>query len=64
MIFLEGGNFMGLIILMIFAMVGFPLILFIIGLILLKKKPKTAKILFIIGAIYLIIGIGICGSII
>ena len=39
-----------------------PIVLIIIGLVLLKSKPRTAKILLIIGGIWLLIGLGFCGS--
>lgn len=38
------------------------IILAIAGVILRKKKPKTAKICFIIAGVYLLVGLGICGS--
>lgn len=41
-------------------MFGPPIILTIAGAIKLKKNKKTAKTLFIIAAVYLIIGIGVC----
>lgn len=37
-------------------------IMLIIGLSIRKRKPETAKILFIITAAYFVIGGGICGS--
>jgi hypothetical protein len=39
------------------------IVLAIIGAVLLKSKPTTAKTLFIIAGVYTIIGLGICGSI-
>lgn len=39
-----------------------PLILFIAGMFNRKTNPKTAKILFIIAAVYLLVSSGICGS--
>ena len=38
------------------------ILMIIIGFIYRKTKPKTAKILFIISAVYFLIGLGICGS--
>lgn len=38
-----------------------PLVLTIIGFKIRKRKPKTAKILFICAISYLIIGLGVCG---
>lgn len=37
-------------------------IMLVIGFFTLKKKPQTAKILFIIAGVYFLIGGGICGS--
>lgn len=60
------GNMDGLGILIIgilFVAFGIPVILAIIGLIFwLREKKKTAKVLFIIAIIYLLISLGICGS--
>ena len=39
-----------------------PAILFItIGLFLRKRKPRSAKLLFILSGVYLLIGLGYCG---
>jgi hypothetical protein len=38
-------------------------ILLIIGLVLLKSKPRTAKTLLIIAGVYFLVGGGICGII-
>ena len=38
-----------------------PLILIIIGLAMLKSKPKSAKVLFIIAGTMLVVGLGFCG---
>jgi len=51
-----------MIILFLLILLGVPIILSIIGLILRKKKPKTAKVLFIISVVYVLIGLSICGS--
>ncbi len=40
------------------------IIMAIIGFVKLKKNPKTAKILFIIAGVYVIVGLGICGAMI
>ncbi len=62
MIFLE-ANLDGLVV-MIFAIMFLPtIILCIIGAILLaNKKKKAGKILIIIGVVYAIVSLGICGS--
>ena len=39
------------------------ILLLLIGAFLRKRKPKTAKVLFIISGIYFLIGTGICGMI-
>lgn len=66
MIFLLEGNMDGLgvlIFLILFVGFGIPIILAIIGLLLwLTEKKKSAKILFIIATVYLLISLGICGS--
>jgi hypothetical protein len=65
MILLDISNdgFVLMIILILLILLGVPIILSIIGLVLRKKKPKTAKVLFIIAAVYVLIGLGICGTI-
>ena len=37
------------------------IIMTIIGFVIRKKNPKAAKVLFIISAVYIIIGLGFCG---
>lgn len=37
-------------------------ILLILGLNRLQSRPKNAKILFIIAGVYLLVGLGVCGS--
>jgi len=43
-------------------MFGPPIILTIIGAKKLNKNKKTAKVLFIIAAVYLLVGVGMCAS--
>jgi predicted membrane protein len=66
MIALIEGNMEGLgllIAVILFLAFGVPIILAIIGFVLFaKKKKKPAKVLFIIATVYLIISLGICGS--
>ena len=38
------------------------IILFIVGYSIRSTKPKTTKILYILAVIYVIIGLGICGT--
>jgi hypothetical protein len=63
MIALEGNmDLSGLIIILVLIMVGPPILLTIIGFAVKKNNPKAAKVLFILAALYLLIGLGICGS--
>ncbi len=57
-------DFTGLVILIILIMIGPSILLTIIGFIVRKKNKKTAKILFIIATVYLIISLGVCGALI
>ena len=56
----DDWGFIILIIVAILLMLSPAIIMAIIGFSLRKKKPKTAKILFIIAGVYLVIGIGMC----
>lgn len=51
-----------LILFILFIMFGVPIILLIIGLTIRPKRPKASKILLISAAVYVTIGLGICGS--
>jgi hypothetical protein len=63
MIALEGNmDLSGLIIILVLIMVGPPILLTIIGFAVKKNNTKAAKVLFILAALYLLIGLGICGS--
>ncbi|WP_268224994.1 hypothetical protein [Sinomicrobium oceani] len=55
-------DFTGVVVFLFSLMLGPPIILFIIGLAMFRKYRKAAKILFILGGVYLLIGLGICGS--
>lgn len=59
---LEVGNLGGLVAFFIAIMVGPPILMAIIGFAVRKNNPNAAKVCFIIGALYLIIGLGICGT--
>lgn len=63
MIALEVGNLGGLVAVLVLIMVGPPIIFTIIGFSVKKNNPKTAKLMFILGVVYLIVGLGICGGI-
>lgn len=56
-------NLDGLIYLIVAIMFGPAIILAIIGFAILKKYKKAAKVLFILAAVYVIVSLGICGSI-
>lgn len=60
--FLEVGNLDGLILLIVAIMFGPAILMAIIGFAVLKKNKKAAKVLFILAAVYVIISLGICGS--
>ena len=64
MIALELGNMGGIVLLIIGIMFGPPVFLTIIGFSIKKYQPKSAKVFFILAAVYLIAGLGICGSMI
>lgn len=59
---LEGGNYEGIFIFVIAIMIAPPVILSLIGFAIRKSYPDVAKVLYILSAIYLIIGLGLCGS--
>ena len=65
MMFLEINGLEGLVFIILLVMFGIPIIFLFLGLFFQKKeKKKTAKILFILGGIYLLISLGVCGSLI
>lgn len=59
---LEIGNLNSIFILIIVIMIGPPIVLALIGFGVKKNNPRAAKILFILAAVYLLVGLGICGS--
>lgn len=61
---MTNDGFLALIIILALSMIGLPVILTIIGLFIRKTKPNTAKTLFIIAVVYIIVGLGICGTLI
>ncbi len=63
MILLE-PNYDAILYLVITIMFGPAILLAIIGFILLKNNKKAAKVLFILAALYVIVSLGICGSMI
>lgn len=62
MIALEVGGLGGLVAILVLIMIGPPILLTIIGLLINKNQPKSAKVLYILASVYLLIGLGICGS--
>ena len=62
MILLEGGNYDGIVLFIMFIMFGPPVILTIIGFSIRKTYPQTAKFLYILAVVYAIAGLGICGN--
>ncbi|WCM41029.1 hypothetical protein MG290_08655 [Flavobacterium sp. CBA20B-1] len=61
MTFLE-ANLDGLVAIIFMVMFGPPIVLALIGVIVKSKSPKAAKVLFILAGLYMLIGLGICGS--
>lgn len=60
--FLEVGNLNGMVFVFLLIMFGPPILLLLIGVAVKSKSKKASKILYILGAVYLVIGLGICGS--
>jgi len=62
---LDGNmNLDGLIYLILAIMLGPALFLAFVGFIIRKHNKKAAKIFYILGAVYAIVSLGICGSMI
>ena len=61
MMFLE-VNLDGLVYLIVAIMFGPAVLLALVGFAVLRKYKKAAKILFILAAVYVIVSLGICGS--
>jgi uncharacterized membrane protein len=61
--FLEIGNLEGIIPIIIAIMLAPAILLAIIGFALKKKHRKAAKVFFILATVYVIVSLGICGSI-
>lgn len=59
---LEVGDLSGLVFLIVLIMFGPALLFLVIGLITRKKNQKAAKIFYILAGVYLLISLGICGS--
>ncbi|MFX0556092.1 hypothetical protein ACOCEA_04805 [Maribacter sp. CXY002] len=62
-LFFEVGNLDGLFAFILFIMFGPALLFFIIGIILMsQQKKKAGKIFMILAGIYLLISLGVCGT--
>lgn len=62
---LEVGNLDGLLVLILLIMFGPAVLLGIIGVILMtKNKKKPGKVFLILAGVYLLVSLGICGSMI
>jgi hypothetical protein len=61
MILLE-ANYDAILYLIIAIMFGPAILLAVIGFFLLKNNKKAAKVFFILAALYVIISLGVCGS--
>lgn len=59
---LEVGNLNGLVIALLTLMIAPPLILSAIGYAIQKNHPKASKVLYILAGLYLLVGLGICGT--
>lgn len=62
MIALEVGNLDGLVAILVLIMLGPPILFTLIGFAVKKNSPNAGKVFFILAGLYLIIGLGICGS--
>lgn len=62
---LEVGNLDGLVILILLIMFGPAILLGIIGVVLMtKNKKKPGKVFLILAGVYLLVSLGVCGSMI
>jgi len=61
MILLE-GNYDGILYLILAIMFGPAILLAGIGFILLKNNKKAAKVFFILATLYVVVSLGLCGS--
>lgn len=62
MVFLEVGDLSGLFLIIGLIMFGPPVLLAVIGGVIRKKSKTASKIFFLLAVLYLLIGLGICGS--
>ncbi|GAB5473110.1 MAG: hypothetical protein Mars2KO_12090 [Maribacter sp.] len=59
---LEVGNLDGLVFLIVLVMFGPALLLLGIGLLVRRSNKKAAKVFYILAGIYLLVSLGICGT--
>ncbi|WP_408033072.1 hypothetical protein [Tenacibaculum xiamenense] len=59
---LEVGDLSGLVIILVALMIVPPIILSGIGIAIRKKYPTGSKVLYILAGLYLLVGLGICGT--
>lgn len=59
---LEVGNLDGLFIIILLIMFGPALLFIIVGLLIRSKNKKASKVLFILGGVYLLVSLGVCGA--
>ncbi len=59
---LMSGDGLGVLLFLLFLFWATPIIMLIIGLTRLKSRPKNAKNLIIIAGVWLVVGVGACGS--
>ena len=65
MIFLEGGNYGGIVVIIFMILLGPPVLFGLLGYFYGRKEQKqTSKVFYIIAVVYLVIGLGICGSLV
>lgn len=58
----EVGNLDGLVFLIVLVMFGPALLLLGIGLLVRRSNKKAAKVFYILAGIYLLVSLGICGT--
>ncbi len=56
------GDYTGIFVIILAIMFGPPILFAIIGLSYRNTNKKTAKVFYIIAAVYLLISLGVCGS--
>lgn len=59
---IEGDGLVWIILLAFFVAIGIPVILFVVGLVNLRKNKERAKTILIIATVYSIISFGVCGG--